>query len=99
MHFYAPSKDEIEAEIRKEGSFELERLEMFETEEECDKVGENYGTEVAMTVRAIQESMICNHFGEGILDTLFEIYAKMVGEEMVKEEIRPTAFVLVLRKL
>lgn len=99
VHFYAPTKDEMEAEIRREGSFELERFEMFETEKELYKVSDNYGTEVAMTVRAIQESMLSHHFGEGILDALFEIYGRMVEEEMLKEEINPITFVVVLRKL
>ncbi|KAL3583529.1 hypothetical protein D5086_014590 [Populus alba] len=99
VHFYAPTKDEMEAEIRREGSFELERLEMFETEKELYKVSDNYGTEVAMTVRAIQESMLSHHFGEGILDALFDIYGRMVEEEMLKEEINPITFVVVLRKL
>ncbi|KAL9378566.1 hypothetical protein Peur_029901 [Populus x canadensis] len=99
VHFYAPTKDEMEAEISREGSFELERLEMFETEKELYKVSDNYGTEIAMTVRAIQESMLSHHFGEGILDALFEIYGRMVEEEMLKEEINPITFVVVLRKL
>ncbi|XVE82579.1 hypothetical protein DITRI_Ditri16bG0017000 [Diplodiscus trichospermus] len=100
VHFYAPSTNEIEDEVRREGSFELDRLEMFEIEREV-KGGESYGTAVAMTVRAIQESMLCNHFGDGILDldTLFNNYGKMVDEEMAKEEIKPITFVVVLKKL
>ena len=84
VHFYAPSTNEIEDEVRREGSFELDRLETFEIEREV-KGGESYGTAVAMTVRAIQESMLCNHFGDGIdLDTLFNNYGKMVDEEMAQ---------------
>ncbi|GAV57247.1 Methyltransf_7 domain-containing protein, partial [Cephalotus follicularis] len=64
-----------------------------------DKAGESYGKAVAMTVRAIQESMICHHFGEGILDTLFDDYGRVIDEEMDKEEIKPVTFVLVLKKL
>ncbi|EOX91023.1 S-adenosyl-L-methionine-dependent methyltransferases superfamily protein [Theobroma cacao] len=85
VHFYAPSTNEIEDEVGREGSFEVDRLEMFEIDREA-KDGESYGTAVAMTVRAIQESMICNHFGDGIdLDTLFNNYGKMVDEEMAKQ--------------
>ncbi|XP_021300864.1 salicylate carboxymethyltransferase [Herrania umbratica] len=99
VHFYAPSTSEIEGEVRREGSFEVDRLEMFEIEREA-KDGESYGTAVAMTVRAIQESMICNHFGDGIdLDTLFNNYGEMVDEEMAKQEIKPITFVVVLKKL
>jgi hypothetical protein len=98
VHFYAPSKNEIEDEVRKEGSFGLDRLEMFEIERD-EKDGENYGKAVARTVRAIQESMISHHFGEGILDSLFDNYGRMVDEEMAKEEIKPLTFAIVLRKL
>ncbi|KAF5454418.1 hypothetical protein F2P56_024085 [Juglans regia] len=99
VHFYAPSKNEIEDEVRKEGSFNVDRIEMIEIERDHDKDGRSYGTAIAMTVRAIQESMICHHFGEGILDNLFEIYGRMVDEEMAEEEIRPITFAVVLRKV
>ncbi|KAL3525352.1 hypothetical protein ACH5RR_013724 [Cinchona calisaya] len=98
VHFYAPSKEELEDLIGKEGSLQLDLLEMFEIEKEvCD--GTSYGTRVAMTVRAIQESMIAYHFGDDIIDDLFEIYGRMVDEEMAKEDIKPITFVLGLRKL
>ncbi|KAE8664250.1 homeobox-leucine zipper protein HAT5-like [Hibiscus syriacus] len=99
VHFYAASRNEIEDEVRREGSFEMERLEMFETERE-GRNGVSYGTTVAMTVRAIQESMLRDHFGNGIdLDNLFNVYGKMVDEEMVKEDIKPITYVVVLKKL
>ena len=99
MHFYTPSKDEIEEEVRKEGSFKLDGLEMFEIERKENYNNKSHGTIVAMTVRAIQESMISRHFGEGILDSLFEIYGRMIDEEMAKEEIKPITSVVVLTKL
>ncbi|WVZ10052.1 hypothetical protein V8G54_014582 [Vigna mungo] len=98
VHFYAPSKEEIEEEVKKEGSLKLERLEMFEMDKGEDG-SESYGTQVAVAVRAIQESMISHHFGERILDSLFENYGRLVDEEMAKEDIRPISFVLVLRKI
>jgi len=98
VHFYAPSREEIEDEVRKEGSLKLEKLEMFEMDK-SEYGSENYGTQVAVAVRAIQESMISHHFGERILDSLFENYARLVDEEMAKEDIRPISFVLVLRKI
>ncbi|XP_057448079.1 probable methyltransferase TCM_000336 [Lotus japonicus] len=92
VHFYAPSREEIEEEVRKERSLKQERLEMFEMDKS------EQGTEVAKAVRAIQESMISNHFGERILDSLFENYARLVDEEMAKD-IKPVTFVLVLSKI
>ncbi|XP_047332830.1 probable methyltransferase TCM_000336 [Impatiens glandulifera] len=100
VHFYAASKDEVEEEVRNEGSFEMDRFEMFEIEKEGDIGGRgvSYGTTVAMTVRAIQESMISRHFGEGVVERLFEIYGRLVDEEMEKEDIKPITFLVVLRK-
>lgn len=98
VHFYAPSREEVENEVCKEGSLKLERLEMFEIDKGEHGI-ESYGTKVAMAIRAIQESMISKHFGERILDSLFENYARLVHEEMTKEDIKPITFVLVLRKI
>ncbi|XP_019430505.1 PREDICTED: jasmonate O-methyltransferase-like [Lupinus angustifolius] len=97
VHFYAPSCEEIEEEVRKEGSLKLERVEMCELEKSEQSM--DYSTKVAMAIRAIQESMISNHFGERILDSLFENYARLVHEEMIKEDIKHITFVLVLRKI
>lgn len=71
---------------------------MFEIDKD-EKGNGSHGTRVALTVRAIQECMIIQHFGEGILDSLFEIYGRMIDEEMSKEEIKPITFLVVLRKL
>ncbi|XP_068345219.1 probable methyltransferase TCM_000336 [Pyrus communis] len=98
VHFYAPSREEIEDEVRKEGSFELERFEMFGLDHRHGKNNESCGTRVAMTVRAIQESMIGQHFGEGILDSLFENFGRLVDEETAKEDIKPITFGVVLKK-
>ncbi|KAK8556834.1 hypothetical protein V6N13_064833 [Hibiscus sabdariffa] len=103
VHFYAASRNEIEDEVRREGSFELQRMETFEIEIEIEKQvkgGDSYGTAVAMTVRAVQESMLYSHFGDGInLDALFDNYAKMVDQEMAKQQIHPITFLLLLNKL
>lgn len=98
VHFYAASEDEIRDEVRKEGSFVVDRLEKFEMEKKAE--GEmSYGTAVAMAVRAIQESMISHHFGKEILDSLFDIFGKLVDEELGLQEINPISFVLALKKL
>lgn len=98
VHFYAPSKDEISDEVRREGSFVVDRLETFEMDKEVDG-GTSYGAAVAMAVRAIQESMISHHFGEGIVASVFDHYGRLVDEEMAVEDIRPISFVIALTKL
>lgn len=101
MNFYAPSKEELEDEVRKEGSFKIEVIEKFE----ADKVvGGNYtslsyGVAVAKAVRSIQEPMIVHHFGEDILDNLFQLYGKLVDQELRKDDISSITIALVLTKL
>ncbi|CAH8314762.1 unnamed protein product [Eruca vesicaria subsp. sativa] len=98
MHFYAPSASEIEGEVNKEGSFELEKLEMMEADKKGDEDGMSSGELAAKTIRAVQESMLGPHFGERILDKLFDTFGRMVDEEMDKGDIRPITFVVVLRR-
>ncbi|KAJ0683487.1 putative methyltransferase [Helianthus annuus] len=97
-HFYAPSRNEIEDEVKKEGSFVMDRFEMFEIEHRSG-LYTSHGTEVARTIRAIQESMLSQHFGEEILDNLFEDYGNLIDEEMAIEDIKPISFIVVLKKL
>lgn len=98
VHYYAASKEEIEEQVMKEGSFELERIEISEIE--TRQVGNaTYGTVLAKAIRAIQQSMISSHFGEAILDTLFDTYASLIDQEIAKQGINPINYVLHLRKL
>ncbi|XP_076952959.1 putative methyltransferase TCM_000336 [Bidens hawaiensis] len=97
-HFYAPSRNELEDEVKKEGSFKMKQFEMFEIERYSGPYI-SHGTAVARTIRAIQESMISQHFGEDILDKLFEDYGKLIDKEMGVEDIKPISFIVVLKKL
>ncbi|KAL6558950.1 hypothetical protein OROMI_019300 [Orobanche minor] len=98
VHFYAPSKEELEEEVRKEGSFKVERVEMFEMEKDGGDCP-SYGVAVARAVRSIQESMIAHHFGEGILDKLFHNYGELVDQELAKHDIKSITTLLRLVKL
>ncbi|CAK9147178.1 unnamed protein product [Ilex paraguariensis] len=56
VHIYAPSKDELQDEVRRQGSFEMNRLELFEIESDSEH-GSTYGMTVAMTGRLVDEEM------------------------------------------
>lgn len=102
LHFYTPSKEEIENEVRREGSFEVDVMEMIEAAERDlkDTSGISHGTKLARGARSVQESIMCQHFGGGgFLDDLFEIYGKLIDDELTKQEIKPMSFVIVLRKI
>ncbi|KAL0376759.1 UNVERIFIED_CONTAM: Salicylate carboxymethyltransferase [Sesamum calycinum] len=95
VHYYGPSREEIEDEVRKEGSFKLDRVEMLKKETDCT----SSGVAVAKTVRAVQESMLSHHFGEAILDELFDEYGRLLDREMAKEAVTFFDIALVLTKL
>lgn len=102
VNFYAPSKEELEEEVRKEGSFKVEMIDKFEQGIDIGSDGDkysSYGQAVAKTVRSIQESMIAHHFGEGVLDKLFHQYARLADQEMAKQGLASTHIVLVLTRL
>lgn len=94
MNFYAASKEELEEEVRKEGSFRIDVIEKFEMMNK-DIDSWSYGN----AVRSIQEPMIAHHFGQGILDRLFELYGRLVDQELANQDIRSVSIVLLLTKL
>ncbi|XP_057806856.1 probable methyltransferase TCM_000336 [Salvia miltiorrhiza] len=96
VHFYAPSKAELEDEVRKEGSFKTEMVEMVEMRDE-----DVSGSAVAKAVRSIQESMLAHHFGFGepIFDKLFHHYALLIDREFAQRHVKSTTALLLLTKL
>ncbi|KAK6922681.1 SAM dependent carboxyl methyltransferase [Dillenia turbinata] len=100
IHFYAASKGEIEDGIKKEGSFEVDQFETIARQFNGSDQGPSHGKNMAAAFRAMLESMIIHHFGEGIdLDHLFDVFAEIVDEEIAREKIKDIIFFVVLRKL
>ena len=95
--FYAPSAKEIEDEVHREGSFVIDCIQAYELSTRTGDPKEDARI-ISMAIRAIQESMISHHFGEAIIDTLFQIYNGLLSEFMVKEEIKSSHLLVILRK-
>ncbi|KAK4253831.1 hypothetical protein QN277_010455 [Acacia crassicarpa] len=87
---YYPSSSELQLEIEKEGSFTLNRLEVFEVSwnaacgEEHNDNSEGY--KVAQLIRAAAEPLLVNHFGEAIIDDVFHRYQHILADRMSKEK-------------
>lgn len=76
-------EEEIKEEVKRESSFEVDLLEMLEIgKDDDDNEIVSHGTKDARTFRSVQESMLCHHFGEIILGSLFVMYGRMVDEEV-----------------
>ncbi|KAG2305870.1 hypothetical protein Bca52824_025618 [Brassica carinata] len=85
MPFYDPNEQELKEMIRNEGSFEINDLEKhgFDLGHSNEEEHHNYGVagyNEAKTIRAVTEPMLVAHFGEDIIDTLFDKYARHVSQ-------------------
>ncbi|XP_047329636.1 probable methyltransferase TCM_000336 [Impatiens glandulifera] len=93
-HYYGPCKNEVEEEVKKQRSFELDRFEVIES-----NIGVNNCIAVSNGIRAIQENLIREHFGGNInIDKLFELFRNLLIEEAKKEAIKTVHFIVALRR-
>ncbi|CAH2050610.1 unnamed protein product [Thlaspi arvense] len=106
LPFYSPYEDEVKAIIEKEGSFNLERLEVFENNWDAkDKDDPNsafnrhrIGAKTANSLRAATESILGSHFGASILDEVFANFAKLVDDDPNAENSQYLNIVISLSK-
>lgn len=86
MPFYDPNEQELKEVIRNEGSFEINEWEAHGFDlghSNCDYYEEDEyeaGHNEANCIRAVCEPMVVAHFGEDIMDTLFDKYAHHVTQ-------------------
>ncbi|CAN0861660.1 Salicylate carboxymethyltransferase [Linum grandiflorum] len=87
---YTPSPAEVEAEVKKEGSFIVNRLAVTKVrwdgydEDDAQKDG---GYTVAACMRAVAEPLLVSQFGEGeVIDEVFRRYRAIVSERMANEK-------------
>jgi jasmonate O-methyltransferase len=94
LPLYAPCPEEVSSEVAREGSFEIIGMELLRksetfTEEEMEamtalsaSVKDAYGRKLAKQLRAVTESLIKHHFGEEIIDALFERFGEIMGKRL-----------------
>ncbi|XXG77322.1 hypothetical protein AAC387_Pa08g1494 [Persea americana] len=104
---YTPSVKELKAVINMEGSFHLDQLQITEVNWDTNDRDDNEGfifykttsgQNVAKYIRAVAESMLTSHFGEEIIDELFERFAENVGEHLAKEKTKHVNFTFSMTK-
>ncbi|KAL3730761.1 hypothetical protein ACJRO7_027744 [Eucalyptus globulus] len=85
MPFCLPTPEEVRYVIQKEGSFDITRFETFKVTWDAE-MGDGdlqmRGKYAAATVRAVSESILTTHFGEEVMDGLFERFASKVSQNM-----------------
>jgi jasmonate O-methyltransferase len=88
--FYGALAEEVRDLIQAEGSFTIKRLESFHVSWDAS-IDDRYrdtmdkytkGKFVAKRMRAIMESILARHFGDEIVDVLFQRFSIKIGEYM-----------------
>ncbi|CAO1941970.1 unnamed protein product [Urochloa humidicola] len=106
LPFYAPSVDEVKDVIKQSEAFDINHIQLFESNwdphddlDDGDLVLDSVqsGVNVAQCIRAVIEPLIAHHFGEHILDDLFEIYARNVAAHLQKVKTKYPVIVLSLK--
>lgn len=104
---YGPSVGEVTASVKESGMFDMARIKLFEQnwdpydDSEGDGVLDSASSSVntAKCIRSVMESLVTSHFGEAILDMLFEEYTLRVANHLEKEKTKFNVIVLTLKKL
>jgi jasmonate O-methyltransferase len=90
---YSPCPEEVSSEVAREGSFEILGLELLRrsetfTKEEMEAMTGSasaknaYGQKLAKQVRAAMEGLLKYHFGEEVMDALFQGYGETMGRRL-----------------
>ena len=109
LPFYTPYIDEVKAIVKEEGSFTLDKFELFrvnwdpsynDDDKDCVFDKKKSGKDMAKTIRAVFEPLLVSHFGFGDfeVDNLFERYANHVGEHLSMEKTKFSNIVISLTK-
>lgn len=88
--FYATSPREVKFEVEKEGSFIIDLLEVSEIN--CNACYDGFIDDseafdnLAKCIRSVTEPMLVRHFGESIMDEVFERYKKNITHGVSREK-------------
>ncbi|KAK9989469.1 hypothetical protein SO802_029708 [Lithocarpus litseifolius] len=89
---YTPSPSEVKTEVSKQGYFSIDHLEVsaikwndFDNEFNASNAFSDDGYKVAKYMRAVADSMLVSHFGDGIIDEVFLRYGKIIADRISKE--------------
>ncbi|XP_042482268.1 probable jasmonic acid carboxyl methyltransferase 2 [Macadamia integrifolia] len=106
LPYYIPSRKELEAIVCAERSFYIDELEIYDVNWAAGDDDDNKefkldrfisGQKLAKCMRAAIESLLTCHFGDGIIDVLFDRYVEYISDHLSKEEEKFSNFVISLK--
>ncbi|KAD4179968.1 hypothetical protein E3N88_28559 [Mikania micrantha] len=106
---YQPCMDEVTNIIQNEGSFSLDSSNVFQVNwdpqdtdytntKDMIELSHNHGRNTAKVVKAVLEPLLTSHFGNFIIDTLFEKYEKHLAEHLINRKTRHFSMVVSMTK-
>ncbi|XP_068660990.1 probable jasmonic acid carboxyl methyltransferase 1 [Aristolochia californica] len=110
LPYYAPSVEELTEVVEKEGSFNLNQLDIIQVSwdgSEDDDEGNNpaapfdevaRGLNVAKVMRAVVEPLLVSHFGVAFMDEVFQRYGQIVAQHLSLEITKDTVLVVTLMR-
>ncbi|KAJ0041116.1 hypothetical protein Pint_28484 [Pistacia integerrima] len=89
--YHEPYTEDIKAEVEREGSFTLDRMEINVAPWDGVNGGNKYerattAENMAKAIRAVNESMIESHFGPEIMDRLFQRFIEILAADTKEVE-------------
>ncbi|XP_071713750.1 S-adenosyl-L-methionine:benzoic acid/salicylic acid carboxyl methyltransferase 2-like [Rutidosis leptorrhynchoides] len=93
---YTPCAKEISNEVQKEGSFTIDRLNVSEVNWAAASTNHHLnitkkdaeGYNMGKCMRAVAEPLIKSHFGESVIEEVFERYTKIIKHSMSEEHVK-----------
>lgn len=105
LPYYTATTEEVQSVIEAEGSFNLQRLEVFnmDWDDYIKKADSNLDKTaraalIAKDIRAVGEPILASHFGEDIMDDLFHRFKEDVLEYMEARKCQYINIVMSLTK-
>ncbi|KAL5212739.1 hypothetical protein ABZP36_023586 [Zizania latifolia] len=107
LPFYAPSMEEVKAVVRQSELFDINHVELFESnwdpQEDDDDLqlqvvdSVRSGVNAAKSIRAVLEPLVARHLGGCIVNDLFKMYAHNVAKHLEKIKTKHAVIVLSLK--
>ncbi|XP_058760092.1 S-adenosyl-L-methionine:benzoic acid/salicylic acid carboxyl methyltransferase 3-like [Vicia villosa] len=93
---YYPSPSEVKLEVKTEGSFSINQLEVSETNEHA--LESNISESLTKGTRAVIEPLLIRHFGESVTTEVFDRFRKIIKAGISKERTKITNLTLTLTR-
>jgi salicylate 1-O-methyltransferase len=92
----------VKLEVLTEGSFVINQLEIFEANknasDNCDGLDIDFEMSRLQHIRAGIEPLLTSHFGENVIEEIFNRYKKILSDRISKERTSTTNLTITLTR-